>query len=117
MSSAAIAPKPVVSAPLAHHEHHQTHGRHARCDKHARGGHLKVTVIAGGLLHQQALPRHARALSVARPAAEQRRELSRIRQGVQSIRGTSFNLTGRERTFACAAGTLFAAAALAAMIL
>ena len=78
MSNAALATPP-----------RRTHGAHERATAP-----VEIHVIPGGLLHEEARPRHSKA----------------------GLRGVGFGLSARERICAAAFGTLFALAALAAII-
>lgn len=116
---------PFAEAPSPSHGT-ATRGAHARTGRDAPA--IRVIACPGGAGR---LPRHARALpTAALPAA--RREAGAqpkgtCRPGVPSpahasctalcLQGTAYGLTVRERTFAAGAGILFAAAALATILL
>ena len=88
MSNAALAPE-LSPAPSR-----QVRGAHARptCT-------VEVRLIPGGLIAEQGAPRHAKATLL------------------DSLQGTGFNLSARERACAIAFGALFALAALAVVLL
>lgn len=71
----------------------QNNGMHARPNTT-----IEVHVIPGGLLAQQESPRHTKASLV------------------DSLRGTSFGLSPRERALALGAGTVFALIALVTVL-
>lgn len=81
MSNAALATPP-----------RRTHGAHERATVP-----VEIHVIPGGLLHEEARPRHSKA------------------DLLDGLRGVGFGLSARERICAAALGTLFALAALAAI--
>ena len=102
------------------------HGAHARTEQNAPA--IRVIACPGGAAR---LPQHARAVPVAaRPAAE-RETVARSKStrrpdapvsapaahAALHLQGASFALTARERAFAAGAGILFAAAALATILL
>ncbi|WP_302393627.1 translation initiation factor 2 [Eggerthella sinensis] len=88
MSNAALAPE-LSPAPSR-----QVRGAHARPART-----VEVRVIPGGLIAEQGAPRHAKATLL------------------DSLQGTGFNLSARERACAIAFGALFALAALAVVLL
>lgn len=71
----------------------QTHGAHERSTAL-----VEIRVIPGGLLHEETHPRHSKA------------------DLLDGLRGVGFGLSARECICAAAFGTLFALAALAAII-
>lgn len=91
MSNAALAPE-LSPAPSR-----QVRGAHARTASPART--VEVRVIPGGLIAEQGAPRHTKATLL------------------DSLQGTGFNLSARERACAIAFGALFALAALAVVLL
>lgn len=88
MSNAALAPE-LSPAPSR-----QVRGAHAHPART-----VEVRVIPGGLIAEQGAPRHAKATLL------------------DSLQGTGFNLSARERACAIAFGALFALAALAVVLL
>lgn len=88
MSNAALAPE------LSPAPYRQVRGAHARPART-----VEVRVIPGGLIAEQGAPRHAKATLL------------------DSLQGTGFNLSARERACAIAFGALFALAALAVVLL
>lgn len=82
MSNAALATPP-----------RRTHGAHERATAP-----VEIRVIPGGLLHEEARPRHSKAGLL------------------DGMRGVGFGLSARERICAAAFGILFALAALAAIV-
>lgn len=88
MSNAALAPE-LSPAPSR-----QVRGAHARPART-----VEVRVIPGGLIAEQRAPLHAKATLL------------------DSLQGTGFNLSARERACAIAFGALFALAALAVVLL
>lgn len=126
VANAALATNyPLAEAPSPSHGT-AARGAHARTVRDAPT--IRVIACPGGAAR---LPRHARALpAAALPAANREtgaRPKGTCRPDIPSpahasrtalcLQGTAFGLTARERTFAAGAGILFAAAALATILL
>ena len=126
VANAALATNfPLAEAPSPSHGT-AVRGAHARTGRDAPA--VRVIACPGGAGR---LPRHARALpATALPAANREtgaRPKGTCRPDIPSpahascaalcLQGTAFGLTVRERTFAAGAGILFAAAALATILL
>lgn len=94
MSNAALAPE---LSPAPSRQVRGAHARPARTASPART--VEVRVIPGGLIAEQGAPRHTKATLL------------------DSLQGTGFNLSARERACAIAFGALFALAALAVVLL
>ncbi len=108
MSSTALAPRNRAGAPLAG----SGRGLHARV-----GGTPGIRVIPGGLIREEELPLHARALRLKRAPASAESEQTGLSSGPRRLSGLGFGLAPRDRRLAWASGALLAAVALAAAIL
>ena len=126
VANAALATNyPLAEAPSPSHGA-TVRGAHARTGQDAPA--LRVIACPGGAGR---LPQHARALPAAALPAASREAAARPKDTCRPdfpspahaartalcLQGTAFGLTARERTFATGAGILFAAAALATILL
>ena len=126
VANAALATNyPFAEAPSPSHGT-AVRGAHARTGRDAPA--IRVIACPGGAGH---LPQHARALPAAALPAASREAAARPKDTCRPdspspvhaartalcLQGTAYGLTVRERTFAAGAGILFAAAALATILL